>query len=58
MELVIVNGGNAIARGVMGKLAGKSYQKLKMLDHRPYRYSIYSFQKTLPPGVEFSKNMV
>lgn len=47
MELVVVNASNAIARGVISKLAGKTYQKIRFLDYRPYRKSVYSFQKTL-----------
>ena len=48
MELVVVNGANAIARGVLSKLAGKQYQRIKLLDYRPYRKSVYDWQSTLP----------
>lgn len=55
MELVVVNGANAISRGVLSRLAGKQYQKIKLLDFRPYRKSVYGFQRTLPTGVELQK---
>lgn len=58
MELVVVNGANAISRGVISRLAGKQYQKIKLLDFRPYRKSVYEFQRTLPSGVELEKKMV
>jgi hypothetical protein len=51
MELVVVNGANAISRGVVSKLAGKQYQKIRLLDFRPYRKSVYDFQRQLPAGV-------
>jgi len=37
MELVVVNGSSAISRGVLSKLAGKNYTKIRLLDFRPYR---------------------
>lgn len=58
MELVIVNGANTISRGVLSRLAGKPYQKLRLLDYRPYRQSVYNFQRQLPQGVQFEKVMV
>lgn len=58
MELVVVNGSSAISRGVLSKLAGKNYQKIRLLDFRPYRKSVYAFQRTLPNGVELQKEMV
>ena len=51
MELVVVNGANAISRGVLSRLAGKQYQKIRLLDFRPYRKSVYDFQRGLPQGV-------
>lgn len=51
MELVVVNGSNAISRGIISKLAGKNYQKIRMLDFRPYRKSVYELQRSLPSGV-------
>lgn len=55
-ELVVVNGASAISRGVLSKLAGKNYQKIRLLDFRPYRKSVYSFQRTVQVPVE--KHMV
>lgn len=57
MELVVVNGSNAIARGVISKLA-KNYQKVRLLDFRPYRKSVYQMQRALPQGVQVEKHMV
>ncbi len=54
MELVIVNGANAISRGVISKLVGKNYNKVRLLDFRPYRKSVYCLQKCLS-GVELDK---
>jgi hypothetical protein len=56
MELVVVNGASAISRGVLSKLAGKQYQKIRLLDFRPYRKSVYNFQRALPQGVELEKH--
>lgn len=58
MELVIVNGSNAIARGVISKLAGKQYQKIRLLDYRPFRKSVYTMQRALPAGVSLEKVQV
>jgi hypothetical protein len=58
MELVVVNGSNAIARGVISKLAGKNYQKIRLLDFRPYRKSVYTLQRALPAGVTLEKQQV
>ena len=56
MELVVVNGSNAIARGVVSRLIGKGgYSKVRLLDYRPYRKSVYSWQRALPAGVELEK---
>lgn len=44
MDLVIVNGASQIARGVAKRLAtGNQYSKIKLLDFRPYRRSVYDF---------------
>jgi hypothetical protein len=58
MELVVVNGANAISRGVLSRLAGKQYTKIKLLDFRPYRQSVYNFQSNLPKNVELEKHQV
>lgn len=46
MDLVIINGASGIARGVTKSLLRQSsaYNKLKMLDFRPYRKSVYAMQ--------------
>ena len=44
MELAVVNGSNAIARGVVSRLLSKgSYSKVRLLDYRPYRKSVYAW---------------
>lgn len=58
MELVVVNGSSAISRGVISKLAGKNYQKIRLLDFRPYRKSVYAMQRTLPNEVQLEKHQV
>lgn len=58
MELVVVNGANAISRGVISKLAGSKYNKIRLLDFRPYRQSVYAFQRALPQGVTLEKHQV
>lgn len=58
MELVVVNGSSAIARGVVSKLAGKNYSKIRFLDFRPYRKSVYNFQRALPSGTTIEKHQV
>jgi len=57
MELVVVNGANAIARGVISKLAGKGYNKIRLIDYRPYRKSVYCMQKKIA-GTEVEKVQV
>jgi hypothetical protein len=58
MELVVVNGSNAISRGVLSKLAGKNYTKIRFLDIRPFRKSVYSFQRALPSNIQLEKHQV
>jgi uncharacterized protein YbjT (DUF2867 family) len=59
MELVVVNGASAISRGVLSKLAGKNYQKIRLLDFRPYRKSVYAFQRAVTAqGVTIEKQQV
>jgi len=48
MELVVVNGANNIARSVIrGLTAGGKYNRVRMLDIRPYKQSTYAFQREL-----------
>ena len=54
MELAIVNGSNAIARGVIKKMAPHC-SKIKLLDHRPYRKSVYALQRAIPASCELEK---
>lgn len=58
MELVVINGANAISRGVISKLAGKNYQKIRLIDFRPHRKSVYTLQRSLPAGVTMDKQKV
>lgn len=58
MELVVVNGSSAIARGVLSKLVkGGKYNKVKLLDFRPYRRGIVELQRELK-DVEIEKKQV
>lgn len=44
MELVIVNGASNIARSVVrGLTAQGAYRKVRLLDFRPYKTSVYAF---------------
>lgn len=56
MELVVVNGANAISRGVLSKL--KNYSKIRFLDIRPFRKSVYSFERALPSTTKLEKHKV
>jgi hypothetical protein len=43
MDLVVVNGASSIAKGVLKRLAtGNKYNRIKLLDLRPYRRSVYA----------------
>ena len=57
MELVVVNGGNNIARSVIrGLAAAGNYSKVRLLDYRPYRQSVYALQRELAQnGIELDK---
>ena len=48
MELVIVNGASAIARGVIKSLVkNKNYSRIRLIDPRPYRQGVYQMQRSL-----------
>ena len=48
MELVVVNGANNIAKSVIrGLAAGGKYNRVRLLDFRPYKESVYAFQREL-----------
>lgn len=58
MELVVVNGANNIARSVIrGLTAQGAYRKVRLLDFRPYKTSVYAFQREMAAkGVEVEKH--
>jgi len=48
MELVVVNGANNIARSVIRSMtAGGKYNRVRMLDFRPYKTGVYALQREL-----------
>jgi len=48
MELVVLNGASNISKSVIRNLtASGNYSKVRMLDFRPYRSSVYAFQREL-----------
>ena len=58
-ELVVMNGAGNIARSVVGGLlarTGAKYSSVKLVDARPYRRSVYAWQKGLN-GVEVNKRV-
>jgi len=59
MELVVVNGANNIAKSVIRSLTqGGKYSSVRMLDFRPYKTSVYNFQRELAGnGVTLDKRM-
>jgi len=60
MELVVVNGANNIAKSVIRNLcAGGKYNRVRMLDFRPYKSSAYAFQRELAGNnIELNKHML
>ena len=59
MELVVVNGSNNIAKSVIRRLtAGGQYSKVRLLDFRPHKQSVYALQRELQAdGVTVDKRM-
>ena len=59
MELVVVNGANNIAKSVIrGMTAGGKFNRVRMLDFRPYKESVYMLQRELSAkGVTLDKHM-
>ena len=48
MELVVVNGSSNIAKSVIRGLASSgTYSKVRLLDFRPFRQSVYALQREL-----------
>jgi hypothetical protein len=58
MELVVVNGASNIARSVIRGLTKQgAYSKVRLLDFRPYKSSVYAFQREMAAhGVEVEKH--
>lgn len=58
-ELVIVNGASNISKRVVQMLTkSKGYNKVRLLDFRPYRQSVYAFQREmLAQGVTVDKRL-
>lgn len=59
MELVVVNGANNVAKSVIRGLASSGkYSKVRLLDFRPYKQSVYGLQRELAAsGVTLDKRM-
>ena len=59
MELVVVNGANNIAKSVIrGLVKNGDIAKVRLLDFRPYRKSVYALQRDLAEqGVELDKRL-
>ena len=57
MELVVVNGANNIAKSVIRNLVkGGEYSRVRLLDFRPYKQSVYALQRDLAKdGIELDK---
>jgi uncharacterized protein YbjT (DUF2867 family) len=58
-ELVVLNGASNIARSVVAAhlaRTGSKYSSVKLIDARPYRQSVYNWQKSLA-GVKVNKHM-
>lgn len=58
MELVVVNGGSNLSRTVIrGLTAGGAYSKIRLLDFRPYKTSVYAFQREMAAkGIQVEKH--
>lgn len=59
MELVVVNGANNIAKSVIrGLTASGKYNRVRMVDFKPYKESVYAFQRELSgKGIALDKKM-
>ena len=59
MELVVVNGANNIAKSVIrGLTAGGKYNRVKLIDFRPFKESVYGLQRELAgSGIQLDKHM-
>jgi hypothetical protein len=59
MELVVVNGASNVAKSVIrGLTASGNYSKVRLLDFRPFRQSVYGLQRELTnSGVHVEKHL-
>jgi methylthioribose-1-phosphate isomerase len=59
MELVVVNGANNLAKSVIrGLTSGGKYNRVKLIDFRPYKDGVYAFQRELSSkGIQLDKRM-
>ena len=56
MELVVVNGANNISKSVIRRLVGGGqYNSVRLIDFRPWRSSVYDFQRELSGQVTVDK---
>lgn len=58
MELVVVNGASNISKSIIRGLTSKgAYSKIRLLDFRPYKTSVYAFQREMASkGIEVEKH--
>ena len=48
MELVVVNGASNISKSIVrGLTSSGAYKKVRLLDFRPFKTSIYAFQREM-----------
>jgi len=59
MELVVVNGANNLAKSVIrGLTSSGKYNRVKLIDFRPYKDGVYAFQRELSGnGIQLDKRM-
>lgn len=58
-DLVVLNGASNVARSVVSRYLANhtgKYASVKLLDARPHRQSVYTWQRDL--GVPLQKNLV
>lgn len=58
MELVVVNGASNISKSIVrGLTSSGNYKKIRLLDFRPFKTSVYAFQKEMADkGIEVEKH--
>ncbi len=57
-KLVVIGGANGVARGVIRKFINQGCKEVKIIDFKPFRKSVYDFQRSLPEGIKLEKEMV